>query len=130
MIIQPRKLSMVEHRNHMSRKNADLKKTLCFLSNVPPNDRNWMKFFGIHELWTLYGEINFSSRYLEWHCQKLYWFWWSYVGPNITKSVFVLTEEEEVGEKTHNVTTDANCFFGSTLNTKPLSIKLKKKAIA
>ena len=61
--------------------------------------------------------------------KKLYWFWWSYVGPNITKSVFVLTEEEEVGEKTHNVTTDANCFFGSTLNTKPLSIKLKQKRL-
>ena len=35
-----------------------------------------------------------------------------------------------MGEKTHNLTGDVDCPFSNAVNTKPPSIKLKKKTIA
>ena len=61
---------------------------------------------------------------------KLSWFWQNYVGPNIAKGAFVLGEQEEMGEKTHNCTSDVDFSFSTTVNTKPLSIKLKQKRLS
>ena len=61
---------------------------------------------------------------------KLSWFWQNYLGSNIAKSVFVLGEREKMGEKTHNVTSDVDFSFSITVNTKPISIKLKQKRLS
>ena len=61
---------------------------------------------------------------------KLSWFWQNYVGSNITKGTFVLGEREEMGEKTHNVTCDVDFPFSTTINIKPISIKLKQKLLS
>ena len=58
---------------------------------------------------------------------KLSWFWQNYIGPNVAKGVAVLGELEKMSEKTHNVTSDVDFSFSSTVKTKPLSIKLKQE---
>ena len=58
------------------------------------------------------------------------WFWQNYVGPNIAKGTFVLGDQEEMDEKTHNVTSDVDFSFSTTVNTKPISIKLKQKQLS
>ena len=57
---------------------------------------------------------------------KLSWFWQNYLGPNIAKGAFVLGEPKEMGEKTHTVTSNVDFSFSTTVNTKPISIKLKQ----
>ena len=39
----------------------------------------------------------------------------------------MLRGREKMGEKTHNLTGDVDCPFSNGVNTKPPSIKLKKK---
>lgn len=39
----------------------------------------------------------------------------------------MLRGREKMGEKSHNVTADVDCPFSNGVNTKPPSIKLKKK---
>ena len=69
--------------------------------------------------------VTFNQSIWEEIVGKLSWFWENYVGPNFAKGTFVLGEREEMGEKTHNVTSDVDFSFSTTLNTKPISIKLK-----
>ena len=57
------------------------------------------------------------------------WFWQNYIGPNVAKGVAVLGELEKMSEKTHNVTSDVDFSFSSTVKTKPLSIKLKQERL-
>ena len=79
--------------------------------------------------YTKYGfyveRVTFNQSIWEEIVGKLSWFWENYVGPNFAKGTFVLGEREEMGEKTHNVTSDVDFSFSITLNTKPISIKLK-----
>ena len=42
----------------------------------------------------------------------------------------MLGEREEMGEKTHNVICDVDFPFSTTINTKPISIKLKQKLLS
>lgn len=41
----------------------------------------------------------------------------------------MLRGREKMGEKSHNVTADVDCPFSNGVNTKPPSIKLKKKQL-
>ena len=59
----------------------------------------------------------------------MYWFWQIYVHPNIVKGTFVLEEQDGMGEKTHNVTSDVEFSVSTTVNTKPISFKLKQKRL-
>ena len=82
----------------------------------------------------LYTKYGFYVKKLVFHqpvwhsnIQKLHWFCCDYVNPNIGSGVFVLRGREKMGEKSHNVTADVDCPFSNGVNTKPPSIKLKKK---
>ena len=85
-------------------------------------------------VYTKYGfcveRVTFNQTIWDEIVRKLSWFWQNYVGPNIAKGTFVLGEGEEMGEKTHNVTSDVDFSFSTTVNTKPISIKLKQKRLS
>ena len=80
-------------------------------------------------VYTKYGfyveRVTFNQSIWEEIVGKLSWFWENYVGPNFAKGTFVLGEREEMDEKTRNVTSAVDFSFSTTLNTKPISIKLK-----
>ena len=87
---------------------------------IAANESKYCDFF----VYTKYGfyveRVTFNQSIWEEIVGKLSWFWENYVGPNFAKSTFVLGEREEMGEKTHSVTSDVGFSFSSTLNTKPI----------
>ena len=85
-------------------------------------------------VYTNYGfyveRVTFNQTIWNDTVEKLSWFWQNYVAPNIAKGTFVLGEREEMGKRTHNVTYDVDFSFSFTVNTKPISIKLKHKRLS
>ena len=74
--------------------------------------------------------VTFNQSIWEEIVGKLSWVWQIYVDTNFAKGTFVLGEREEMGEKTYNVTSEVDFSFSTTLNTKPISIKLKQKRMS
>ena len=99
-------------------------------SQMAATESKYCDFF----VYTKYGfyvdRITFNQTIWEEIVGKMSWFWQNYVGPNIAKGTFVLGDQEEMDEKTHNVTSDVDFSFSTTVNTKPISIKLKQKQLS
>ena len=83
--------------------------------------------FFIRKIWILCGWAIFNQTIWDKTVGNLSWYLQNYVGQNVAKGALVLGELGQMGEKTHNVTSDVDYSFSTTVNNKPLWIKLKQK---
>ena len=114
------------------RMTADLKKTVGIIKCTAKWQQTESKYcdFFVYTKYGFYVErVTFNQTISDEIAGKLSWFWENYVSPNIAKVTFVLGEREEIDKKTFNVTSDVDFSFSTTVNTKPISIKLKQKRL-
>lgn len=76
--------------------------------------------FFISKISILCGRAIFNQTIWDKTVGNLSWYWQNYVGQNVAKGALVLGELGQMGEKTHNVTSDVDYSFSTTVNNKPL----------